>query len=177
MSFLMKLATASAVAIALPIAAAAAIVSPTNSSGLIAGNNLNPTGVANVYNYVDGLGVYASGFTLTPLTVNRPDTMNGDLSVSYDQGNTSGSWTWTGAEAIEIVVYKAANEYVVHYHQPGLFTNMWDTDLLGIHNNQGRPQAISHISAYTVSVSSVPLPAGGLLLLTALGGLALRRKS
>ncbi len=177
MSIVQKLTMAGVIAIALPTAATAAIVAPTSSSGIISGNNLNPTGVTNVYNYVDGLGVYGSGFTLTPLTVNRPDTMNGDLSVSYDQGNTSGSWTWTGAEAVEIVVYKAANEYVVHYHQPGLFTNMWDTDLLGIQNNQGNAQAISHISAYTVSVSSVPLPAGGLLLLTALGGLALRRKS
>jgi len=92
---------------------------------------------------------------------------SGDWSVS--------GWGGVGHAAIAI---KGGPDFAVYLIDisAGL-SGEWSTRALT--NPGGRQPAISHISLYTAP-AAIPLPAGGVLLLTALGGLggagALRRK-
>lgn len=54
----------------------------------------------------------------------------------------------------------------------------YDYKSIFLNNNNGNQKNLSHISLYGAGkMSAVPLPAGGLLLLTAFGAFALRRKA
>lgn len=165
--------------------ASAATIAPTASQFII-GNDGNPTGKANIAAWISSLNIFEAGFSVFEIEkVDSPSTSNGDMTVSYDGGapSTSGSWSWSGSDAIEFVIYKGSNEFVAHYYNPGIMGNMWDTGALGILNNNGKAQAISHISLLGVDgrripppPSTVPLPASGLMLIAAFGALVVGRR-
>lgn len=166
--------------------AAAATVAPTYQSGVLDGNDSQAAGQANLVSWIDSLGVYEAGFSVFEYEkVNSPDTSDGFMTVTYDGGapSTSGTWSWSGADAINFVVFKSNNNFVGQYYDPGLYENMWDTATMGLENKNGVPQDLSHLTLYGVdgtlvdnNVDVVPLPAAGFMLLAGIGGLGAMRR-
>lgn len=91
-----------------------------------------------------------------------------------------GDWTissWSGVSAA-VLVLKGGNGFAAYLLDisAGL-TGQWITQVLL--NGGGKQPQISHVSLYTsagMPPSSVPLPAAGLLMIGALGGLGLLRR-
>lgn len=141
-----------------------------NLSGFISGND---TGGGDIN---AELLAFAGTTDLTQLDkIDQPDTMSGAATVTYlDADGTTGSWSYAGL--VDLVVYKAGNGFVAERYDPGASSGTWDTGLLGLVNQMGVPQAISHVSFYGIGsgaggggggggASPVPLPAPILLLL------------
>ncbi len=89
-----------------------------------------------------------------------------------------------GDPGITAVIVKAGNKFAStsSFSVDGnLFTGFVSTADAGLTNKKGKAQGVSHITFFDsyVPPSPIPVPAGGLLLLTALGGIAAlrRRKS
>lgn len=105
-------------------------------------------------------------------------TLLGKSDGGYGAAVSGQSGTWTTPDPVDYITVKASNSYIV-YDAGGLMTGNWST--MGILNNGGRQPNVSHISYWSGpgSVSTVPLPATGLMLLAGLGGFAAakRRKS
>ena len=113
--------------------------------------------------------------------VDAPGTSDGLLTITYDEGDTSGTWSvdsWSGFSSA-ILVTKAGPAFAAYLLDltAGL-TGTWST--AGLTNPGGNQPEISHISLYTASgdMSVVPLPAGLPLMLSVLGlgALALSRR-
>lgn len=104
----------------------------------------------------------------------------GRLSATLDSTDAlSGSWAvtnWTGVEKAALIL-KGGNGFAAYLLDlnAGL-SGAWVTQALI--NNGGNQPALSHISLYTTPLAPVPLPAAGILLIGALGGLgfAARRR-
>lgn len=113
--------------------------------------------------------------------VDAPGSSDGILSVTYDEGGLSGTWSvdsWSGFGSA-ILVTKAGPAFAAYLLDLAAgTTGTWST--AGLTNPGGNQPEISHISLYTAEgdMSVVPVPAGLPLMLTALGlgGLALRRR-
>ena len=131
--------------------------------------NTNDVGLFNISNWVldsrydQDLGTY------------DPD---GILNISNVTSNLfQGEWSvdsWDGVQSAMLVL-KGGNGFAAYLLDltAGL-SGEWITQALT--NRGGQTPAISHISLYTVEVAAVPVPAAGLLLIGALGGLALLRR-
>lgn len=126
---------------------------------------------------------------------NQSDTPNGLAGyVSYAAGTlwgaTSGSFTLTNVGDYDTyaLLWKFGEPHVIASWMAVQFTfgelesfllNWAGVDCVqneGGVECSGTQNALSHLSLYGKDVPQVPLPAGGLLLLTALGGMALVRR-
>ena len=102
----------------------------------------------------------------------------GILSASFGNDLLSGTWSVTSWAGIEkaMLVLKGGNGFAAYLLDlsAGL-SGEWVTQALT--NNGGNQPALSHVSLYTTP-APIPVPAAGLLLITALGGLgvAARRR-
>ncbi|TGD61786.1 VPLPA-CTERM sorting domain-containing protein [Tabrizicola sp. WMC-M-20] len=91
--------------------------------------------------------------------------------------DTTGNWTYdpgtcTLCTVVTSFVIKTGAGFRWYYTDPkeAIYSGVWDVSDLG------RGQGISHITFYDTAPAPIPLPAGGLLLVTALGGLAIARR-
>lgn len=105
---------------------------------------------------------------------------SGILGASLAADALSGLWdvtSWTGIEKA-VLVLKGGNGFAAYLLDITAGINgAWSTQALSVGRNGNQP-SLSHVSLYTTP-APVPLPAAGILLITALGGLgvaALRRR-
>lgn len=95
-------------------------------------------------------------------------------SGSFGPAVSGKSGTWTVPSAVSYVTVKAANSYLI-FNGGNALTGPWST--MGIINGGGNQPNVSHISYWSGGPAQViPLPAGGVLLLTGLLALGLRRR-
>ena len=163
--------------------ATADVWTSTACSGEIAGNDSDQNGGAGIVNVnVQDGGLF--GFTSWVLD-SRYDqddgTYNPDgiLNISNITSNLfEGDWSvdsWDGVQAAMLVL-KGGNGFAAYLlDMTAGLDGEWITQALTV-GKKGNTPAISHISLYTVEVAAVPVPAAGLLLIGALGGLALLRR-
>jgi len=147
-----------------------------NHKDSYAGNNVNVNDVDGIT--VDGLdsGMFGINTWTEYAKVNRPTTAAGILTLTYDLGNLTGSWSvtsWAGIGDAMLVVKggRGFSGYKIDTSK-GLF-GTWSTASLT--NGGGNRPAISHMTLYATP-APIPLPAAGFLLLGALGGLAVLRR-
>ena len=101
-------------------------------------------------------------------------TLLGKSDGGYGSAVSGKSGTWSAPDMVSYLTVKAANSYLI-FDAGNAKSGSWST--MGILNNGGNQPDVSHISYWSgPDMTVVPLPAGGVLLLTALGALALRRK-
>ncbi len=150
----------------------------------IGGNDSDKTvgnGVTNVNTAVAGGGLF--GINAWTLNSRYSITAGGSISGLLSGAGTgqTGTWSvssWSGIGAAMLVV-KAGNNFVSYLLDisAGLGGG-WSTQAL--RNGGGQIPGISHVSLYTIPGTTpppapVPVPAAGLLLIGALGGLAALR--
>lgn len=104
---------------------------------------------------------------------------SGVLSAILGSDALSGSWSVTSWAGIEkaILVLKGGNGFAAYLLDlTAGMSGRWSTQALTVGQNDNQP-ALSHVSLYTTP-APIPVPAAGLLLITALGGLgfAARRR-
>lgn len=140
------------------------------------GININVNDLDN--NSFDGLdsGMFGINTWTEAAKVNAPNFMDGLLTLTYGADNKSGTWSvssWVGIGDAMLVV-KAGTGFIGYLIDTtaGL-SGTWTT--LGLTNKGGNQPEISHLTLYTTP-ATVPVPAAGLLLLGALGGLAALRR-
>ena len=112
--------------------------------------------------------------------VDRPATTAGILTLAYNAGNLTGTWSvtsWAGIGDAMLVVKggRGFSGYKIDTSK-GLFGS-WSTASLT--NRGGNQPAISHMTLYATLADNpapIPIPAAGFLLLGALGGLAALRR-
>ena len=170
-----------------------ATISPTEQTPLIAGNDKisggNPSVAATLAafdamvspHFQPGYGYYEIGKFETGGAATQDD-----ITLTFGADQTTGTWSYNGGDTPFIVVYKASPGFIGQYFKGGISGNMFDlADLDGasIINPGGNVPGLSHLSLYAVDgveisppVSAVPLPAGGLLMLTAFGAFAVQRR-
>lgn len=88
---------------------------------------------------------------------------DGDLTIDYDSGSTSG--TWSTDEAVSLISIKAGNGYALYWIDPALLEGYWDTS--GVWD-----KSVSHISTWTVSGGDDPgnpVPEPGTMALMGIG--------
>ena len=94
-------------------------------------------------------------------------------------GSRSGTWSYTGSlgdYSQVMVALKGGNTFSLYDLELGVTSGAWNT--LGIVDNKDNNPALSHFTLYGregMPPSTIPLPAGGVLLLAALGALYVRR--
>lgn len=162
--------------------ATADVWTSTDCSGQFTGNDSDKdggNGVVNVNTLNGGL------FSITDWVLDsRYDSGTGNynpdgiLNISNVTSNLfQGEWSvdsWDGVQAAMLVL-KGGNGFAAYLlDMTAGLDGEWITQALT--NRGGQTPAISHISLYTVEVAAVPVPAAGLLLIGALGGLALLRR-
>ncbi len=115
----------------------------------------------------------------TKIESNGTTSPSGILFASFESDLLSGDWSvssWAGVGKAALVL-KGGNGFAAYLLDTtaGL-SGEWSTQALTVGNNNNQP-ALSHVSLYTAP-TPIPLPAGGILLISALGGLgfAARRR-
>jgi len=152
-------------------ASASTVPSCATNSGLTCLVNKNEFGSGNSGNDKEASveAALAAALGLTSIDL----TLLGKSDGGYGTAVSGKSGTWSVPGIVSYLTVKAANSYLI-FDAGNAMTGSWTT--MGILNNGGNQPNVSHISYWSGSVEVVPLPAGGFLLLTALGALALRRK-
>lgn len=105
-------------------------------------------------------------------------TLLGKSDASYGAPVSGLSGSWSTPDAVDYITVKAGSLGYILYSAGGLTSGSWST--MGLLNGGGNQPAVSHISYWSgAPTAAVPLPAAGMLLLTALGGFAAfgRRKA
>lgn len=157
----------------------------TACAGPIDGNDSDSYGGGGITNVndidndiLDGMdeGLFGTNTWTKTARVNATGLTDGILSITYDVGNLTGTWSvssWAGVGSAMLVV-KAGSEFIAYLLDLTAGTSgTWSTT--GLVNKKGEQHEISHMTLYTTP-ATVPVPAAGLLLLGALGGLAALRR-
>lgn len=192
-SLLAAMLLACAGAAAPAAAATCAVVDVTTSSaciGPVAGNDSIATNNgANVHlNLFDHdadtvPGAFNIGDWSLLARVNAPATTSGVLTIT-NPGGRSGAWSATGLDAFAnvMIAVKGGGEFALYLIDVaasalanGGFGGDWSMAGLNDAGRSGTPPGLSHLSIYTsgATPSPVPLPPAGLLLLAAVGGVAI----
>ena len=99
------------------------------------------------------------------------------LKVTANGAETSGSWevqSFAGFEDVMFVL-KGGNTFSAFLMNTSILSGTWNN--LSIFNPSGGNSGLSHFTVYATGTPAViPLPAAGLLLISALGGLAAMRR-
>ena len=103
------------------------------------------------------------------------------MTVTYDDGNMSG--TWTTEQPIDFYIVKGGTQFTIWWIQESAASGTWTTDHL--ENGGGNTPQISHLSAYddlntNTPATDVPEPATLTLLgigILSIAGLMKRRKN
>jgi hypothetical protein len=125
---------------------------------------------------------YGSGDIMETWSLLGKSDALGD-GVDAQNGLGDGVWSASGVGEYIVVTLKAGPEFSAYLFS-GLtdsdISGTFDTFLAGLGNGTDTDgRALSHMSVFTageIVVSEVPLPAAGLMLLTALGGAAAMRR-
>ena len=114
------------------------------------------------------------GMAFTPdafAKVDEPGTTSGFLTVGYDPGNLTGTWTLANPYELGFYSVKGANEYAFYYVKPYQQSGNWSTAHLQVPGPSGNIPTISHLSALA-ETKAVPEPSTLLLLGLGLIGVA-----
>jgi hypothetical protein len=164
------------------------VYTSTACEGMISGNDSAAT--LNAYD-PDGpggnpAGIFGSANWVLTAKLDMPNPLGsytggtvGIFSMTINADGKSGTWSvssWLGIEAATLVLKGGPNFAAYLLDLTAGLSGEWRTDALLVGNPQ-RPNTagLSHISLYTTP-AVIPVPAAGLLLLGALGGLAALRR-
>lgn len=123
-------------------------------------------------------------FTTDPWTlddkIDAPSLVGTFLKITIASGGTSGTWSLLDglqfvAGEFYAIALKASNTSFVYLLDTSATSGTWSTrDFV---NNGGQRPALSNLTLFgTATPAAIPLPATGLLLIGALGGLGLARR-
>jgi hypothetical protein len=110
-----------------------------------------------------------------------PGISSSMFTLTGTSGN-AGTWSYNGTTGVAITAFvlKAGNEFAIfEMNTPGTsFTDIdWSTALGELTNPRGEGRDLSHITFYdTADMAPIPVPAAGLLLVSAVGGMAVLRR-
>ncbi|KJS28600.1 MAG: hypothetical protein VR64_23755 [Desulfatitalea sp. BRH_c12] len=135
---------------------------------LTGGNNDNLASTTWETIFSDFLG---SPYDVTAITkVDEPDLSTGDLTITYDPGLLTGTWSTTGSDpAVGVSFYsiKGAQEFALYYVDPALQSGTWTTRHLL--NGGGNIPELSHFTADLVPTSPAPVPEPATIILMGIG--------
>jgi hypothetical protein len=169
-------------AVSLSVSAHAAVVLCSSGPGInltvdqcTAGGNDDLGAVEAAISAATGVAVAALNLSLFGKSDDNPTWFS--FNPADPASGVSTDWSVLDGTLIKYVTVKAANDFKVYEIAGGGSATGFDFSTLGIVNGGGRQPDISHLSFWTVPVSSVPEPATWAMMLMGLGvaGGAMRR--